>query len=86
MPFGHMDGLIIPLREINQEVVDCLFGLGIGDALKSSLGVQFMGHYCRLLESFSMSSATRVLLWNGVLWFALTIAPVAVRGSSRAAT
>jgi hypothetical protein len=72
-PVGRVDALIVPLREIAKDPAHLAFGLGIGNASKSSMGLQFTGHYFRLFEPFLISSTTRFLLEIGVLGFVLTL-------------
>ena len=61
-PVGHMDSLVVPLREITKEQAELFFGLGFGNGSKSSLEMQVSGHYGGMFEAFPISPATRCLL------------------------
>jgi hypothetical protein len=70
---GRVDAVMIPLREIAKDPAHLVFGLGIGNASNSALGLQFTGYYFRLFEPFMISSVSRFLMEIGLLGFALTL-------------
>ena len=70
---GRLDSMVVPLGVIAKDPVSLVFGLGSGNASKSSLGPNFTGHYNYLLEPFLMSTFSVVVSELGLLGFFLLI-------------
>jgi hypothetical protein len=50
---GRIDALVIPIQELSRDPIKAAFGLGIGNASRSSIGAQFTGRYERLYGIYS---------------------------------
>jgi hypothetical protein len=64
---GRLDALKVPLDYLSREPARFAFGVGIGNASKSSMGEQFTGRYFLMFEKFLISSLTMFMLELGVL-------------------
>lgn len=70
---GRVDAIVVPLGVISRDPAQLVFGLGPGNANKSSLGPMFTGRYNYLLEPFLMSTFSVVVSELGVLGLCLLI-------------
>jgi len=69
---GRLDDLIVPLQELSRDPVKFAFGVGLGNASKSSLGPAFSGVYYPIYWRYETSSGT-FLLETGVFGLALIL-------------
>jgi hypothetical protein len=71
---GRMDSLQVPFKAYARDPVKMIFGLGIGNASKSSLGSQFSGQYVSLYWNFVQAeSISGFLLELGLLGTSLVL-------------
>ena len=63
---GRLDTLAVSLRELAEDPLTLFFGLGIGNASDSALGVQYTGAYAEKFAGFTYTSAAKFLLELGV--------------------
>jgi hypothetical protein len=70
---GRLDAMVVPLGVIAKDPAQLMFGLGLGNASKSSLGPRFTGRYNYLLEPFLMSTFSVVVSELGVLGLCLLV-------------
>jgi hypothetical protein len=64
---GRVDALIVPLQVLSKDPVQLGFGLGIGNATRSSLGPQFSGQYEPIYGIYSVeTSMATFILETGV--------------------
>jgi hypothetical protein len=72
-PAGRVDAVVVPFRYISRDPSRLVFGLGMGNASRSSLGVGFSGKYFLLFKSFTTTSAGIFLLEIGTLGLGLAL-------------
>jgi hypothetical protein len=70
---GRIDAIVVPLSVLARDPSHLVFGLGIGNASDSALGVQFVGRYFRVFDPFLESSFTRLVLELGLLGAVLVL-------------
>jgi hypothetical protein len=70
---GRVDAIVVPLSVLARDPAHLVFGLGIGNASDSALGVQFVGRYYKVFEPFLLSGFARLVLELGVLGVALVM-------------
>jgi hypothetical protein len=70
---GRMDALTTPSREISRNATHFVFGLGIGNASRSSLGPDFTGQYFRDFGPFIQSAASLFILETGFLGLGIAL-------------
>lgn len=63
---GRLNAVLVPLKSLARDPVQLAFGVGVGNASRSSLGPQFTGAYFPLYEGFLVSSFSVFLLEIGV--------------------
>jgi hypothetical protein len=68
---GRTDAVVIPVAYIARDPVTLAFGLGMGNASRSSLGKNFTGRYFNIFESFVITSFSVFVLETGTLGTAL---------------
>jgi hypothetical protein len=65
---GRVDAITVPLQQFSSDPVRLMFGVGIGNSGRSSLGSAYTGEYWRLFGRFSdESSGGAFLVETGVL-------------------
>lgn len=64
---GTLDGTLAAWAELSRNPMTMLFGVGIGNASDSALGVQFTGEYFGLFEHLPAKSSKYLLLEIGLL-------------------
>jgi hypothetical protein len=61
---GRADALIVPFKELSRDPIKFTFGLGLGNASKSSLGSQFSGRYQTLYWNYVMEESASAFLFE----------------------
>jgi hypothetical protein len=69
----RLDALKLAYSYLSRDPVQLTFGLGIGNASRSSLGPSFEGQYTRLFTLYMYLSAVRLLIETGILGLSLVI-------------
>jgi len=65
---GRVDAILIPLQELSRDPVTSVFGFGLGNASRSSLGPTFTGDYYGIYGRYTReTSMATFLLETGVL-------------------
>jgi hypothetical protein len=54
---GRVDALVVPIEELSKDPIKIAFGLGIGNASKSSIGPSFTGKYQRVYGIYSTETS-----------------------------
>jgi hypothetical protein len=61
---GRMTALLTPLKEFSHDPLKLTFGLGLGNASRSSLGSQFAGQYHTLYWNFAQNLSISMFLFE----------------------
>jgi hypothetical protein len=69
---GRVDDIVVPIEELSRDPAKLAFGVGLGNASKSSLGPNFSGVYYPIYWRYLTSSGT-FLLETGVVGLALIL-------------
>jgi hypothetical protein len=70
---GRLDSIVVPLRVLARDPAQLVFGLGVGNASHSSLGVRFTGRYNYILEPFLITTFAVVVSELGLLGICLLL-------------
>jgi hypothetical protein len=70
---GRMDAIVVPLSRLSEDPAHLVFGYGIGNATRSSLGHSFTGEYNGLFNPFLTSAFSRLVLELGLLGVGLIL-------------
>jgi hypothetical protein len=70
---GRVDALVTPLRDMANDPAKLAFGLGVGNASNSPLGLKFAGDYYERYKFFLKSAASNFLLEIGILGLLLVL-------------
>lgn len=68
---GRLDSITVPLNFLARDPIKLAFGIGIGNASKSSLGEQFTGKYFDLFEFVAYTTFSTFLLELGLIGTAI---------------
>lgn len=70
---GRVDAVVVPFNYISREPTRFVFGIGMGNASRSSMGKNFSGRYYLLFKSFTTTSAGIFLLEIGTMGLGLAL-------------
>lgn len=70
---GRLDAVLTPLEYLKRDPITLAFGLGIGNASVSSLGIEFQGKYGDIFKPYMQHTAARLLLEIGLFGSGLVL-------------
>jgi hypothetical protein len=74
---GRLDAILVPLRELSADPATLFFGLGIGNASSSALGLQYAGEHYWKFSQFMTHGFAHITLELGIFGLLLVIALLA---------